>query len=70
MNMKKALLYGFFLLGTLLMHFTSKAQSNQLDTLRVEAFITPEGDTIPQSWLPTVEAVSYTHLTLPTKRIV
>lgn len=25
------------------------------DTLRVEAFITPEGDTIPQSWLPTVE---------------
>jgi hypothetical protein len=55
MNMKKFLLYGFFLLGTLLMHFTSKAQSNQLDTLRVEAFITPEGDTIPQSWLPTVE---------------
>ena len=26
-----------------------------LDTIRVEAFITPEGDTIPQSWLPTVE---------------
>ncbi len=53
--MKKALLCGYFLWGTLLMHFTSKAQSNQLDTLRVEAFITPEGDTIPQSWLPTVE---------------
>jgi hypothetical protein len=25
------------------------------DTLRVEAYITPEGDTIPQSWLPTVQ---------------
>ncbi|MEY3120632.1 MAG: hypothetical protein RL548_989, partial [Bacteroidota bacterium] len=50
--------------------FTSlklKAQSNANDTIivgnrdnirdniRVEAFITPEGDTIPQSWLPTVE---------------
>ena len=31
------------------------AQIGQYDTLRVEAFITPEGDTIPQSWLPTVE---------------
>ncbi len=29
--------------------------SNFNDTIRVEAFITPEGDTIPQSWLPTVE---------------
>lgn len=26
-----------------------------IDTIRVEAFITPQGDTIPQSWLPTVE---------------
>jgi len=25
------------------------------DTMRVEAFITPEGDTIPQSWLPLVQ---------------
>ena len=31
------------------------AQTGVLDTLKVEAFITPEGDTIPQSWLPTVE---------------
>lgn len=31
------------------------AQKGVYDTLRVEAFITPEGDTIPQSWLPTVE---------------
>ena len=30
------------------------AQTGSYDTLRVEAFITPEGDTIPQSWLPTV----------------
>jgi hypothetical protein len=29
-----------------------------LDTLRVEAYITPEGDTIGQSWLPTVEVKS------------
>jgi hypothetical protein len=34
----------------------SQAQNKGvLDTMRVEAFITPEGDTIPQSWLPTVE---------------
>ena len=30
------------------------AQNSQQDTIRVEAYITPEGDTIPQSWLPTV----------------
>lgn len=30
------------------------AQTSSYDTLRVEAYITPEGDTIPQSWLPTV----------------
>ena len=30
------------------------AQNSQYDTLKVEAYITPEGDTIPQSWLPTV----------------
>ena len=30
------------------------AQTSQYDTLRVEAYITLEGDTIPQSWLPTV----------------
>jgi hypothetical protein len=30
------------------------AQNSQYDTLRVEAYITSEGDTIPQSWLPTV----------------
>jgi hypothetical protein len=34
------------------------AQNNQYDTLRVEAYITPEGDTIPQSWLPTVQVAA------------
>jgi len=34
------------------------AQKGVYDTLKVEAFITPEGDTIPQSWLPTVEVKS------------
>jgi len=28
------------------------------DNIRVEAYITPEGDTIPQSWLPTVEVTA------------
>ncbi len=36
-------------------HLKGMAQKGVYDTLRVEAFITPEGDTIPQSWLPTVE---------------
>lgn len=31
------------------------AQSGSYDTIRVEAFITPEGDTIAQSWLPPVQ---------------
>jgi len=34
------------------------AQKGSYDTLRVEAFITPEGDTIPSAWLPTVEVKS------------
>jgi Domain of unknown function (DUF4294) len=34
------------------------AQKGAYDTLRVEAFITPEGDTIPSAWLPTVEVKS------------
>lgn len=43
----------FFLLTTSLSKQVF-AQTSQYDTVRVEAFITPEGDTIPQSWLPTV----------------
>ena len=34
------------------------AQKGAYDTLRVEAFITPEGDTIASAWLPTVEVKS------------
>jgi hypothetical protein len=43
-----------------LLVYTNKlaAQKGVNDTLRVEAFITPEGDTIPSAWLPTVEVKS------------
>ena len=34
------------------------AQKGMYDTLRVEAFITQEGDTIASAWLPTVEVKS------------
>ena len=47
----------FFILFCVLTTILPKqlfAQTGRLDTLIVEAFITPEGDTIPQSWLPTV----------------
>jgi len=56
--MKKGFLY---IILICLAGFTSlklKAQNNSNDTIRVEAFITPEGDTIPQSWLPTVEVTA------------
>lgn len=55
-----------YLLSSLLVigHQKTMAQKGVYDTLRVEAFITPEGDTIPQSWLPTVEvsAIQTAHL--------
>ena len=47
--------YGIVLIGFVFLQMTANAQTGVYDTLRVEAFITPEGDTIPQSWLPTVE---------------
>ena len=56
--MKKGFLY---IILICLAGFTSlklNAQINSNDTIRVEAFITPEGDTIPQSWLPTVEVTA------------
>ncbi len=40
------------------MGIKANAQMGVYDTLRVEAYITPEGDTIGQSWLPTVEVKS------------
>jgi hypothetical protein len=46
----------FILLGLFITGLPKHAlsQTGVHDTIRVEAFITPEGDTIPQSWLPTV----------------
>ena len=62
-NMKKGFLYIILICLSCFTSLKSKAQNNSNDTIRadirdnirVEAFITPEGDTIPQSWLPTVE---------------
>jgi hypothetical protein len=61
--MKKRSLYIILICLAGFTSLKSKAQNNSNDTIivgirdniRVEAFITPEGDTIPQSWLPTVE---------------
>lgn len=53
--MKKASLFLMVFIAGIFMQGQLRAQSANYDTLRVEAFITPEGDTIPQSWLPTVE---------------
>ena len=62
-NMKKGFLYIILICLACFTSLKLKAQNNSNDTIivgirdniRVEAFITPEGDTIPQSWLPTVE---------------
>jgi len=60
--MKKGFLYIILICFTCFISLKSKAQNNANDTIRdnirVEAFITPEGDTIPQSWLPTVEVIA------------
>jgi len=61
--MKKRSLYINLICLACFTSIKSEAQNNANDTIivgirdniRVEAFITPEGDTIPQSWLPTVE---------------
>ena len=53
MNMRSIFCILLFLVTTSLQE-QLLAQNSQYDTLRVEAYITPEGDTIPQSWLPTV----------------
>ena len=53
MNMRSIFCILLFLVTTSLPE-QLLAQNRQYDTLRVEAYITPEGDTIPQSWLPTV----------------
>ncbi len=51
--MLKAFKYNFIFCLLGLCPLINYAQQNT-DTIRVEAFITPEGDTIGQSWLPTV----------------
>jgi hypothetical protein len=60
--MKKGFLYIFLFCITCFTSLKSKAQNNANDTnkvdIKVEAYITPEGDTIPQSWLPTVEVIA------------
>jgi hypothetical protein len=63
MNMNKSLIYLLFFVLTILGAVKINAQTGTYDTLRVEAFITPEGDTIPQSWLPTaqVNAIQTNH---------
>ena len=61
--MKKGFLYIILICLAVFTSLKSNAQTISNDTIRadirdnirVEAFITPEGDTIPQSWLPTVE---------------
>ena len=68
--MKKSFLYIILICLACFTSLKLKAQNNSNDTIivgirdnirdniRVEAFITPEGDTIPQSWLPTVEVTA------------
>lgn len=48
------IIFCFFLLAV---GVTTKAQQVTLDTLRVSAYITPEGDTVGQSWLLPVEVL-------------
>jgi len=50
--MSNRLLYSLVFCWSMIGAAQLNAQSGINDTLRVEAFITPEGDTIAQSWLP------------------
>ena len=56
--MKKGFVYIMFFCLSGFTSLKATAQTMNNDTIRVEAFITPEGDTIPQSWLPTVEVIA------------
>lgn len=49
---KKYTYYLLFCIALLWAGNSTAQTTGMYDTLRVEAFITPEGDTIPQSWLP------------------
>ncbi|MEI7588683.1 MAG: DUF4294 domain-containing protein [Chitinophagia bacterium] len=61
--MNKKVIYSWVLCWLLFGASKLNAQTGSYDTLRVEAFITPEGDTIPQSWLPPaqVNAIQTNH---------
>ena len=56
--MSKVIAYiiGFFL--CICANNKLNAQKGIYDTIRVSAFITAQGDTIPESWLPTVEVTT------------
>jgi hypothetical protein len=56
--MQKVFFCLFIFSLSLLFYYKVAAQKGIYDTLRVEAFVTPEGDTIPSAWLPTVEVKS------------
>jgi len=55
MNMKKRLIYFLVFVLAIVSSPQIHAQTGTYDTLRVEAYISPEGDTIPQSWLPSAQ---------------
>ena len=63
MHMYKRFIYLLVFVLTMVGSVKIHAQTGSYDTLRVEAFITPEGDTIPQSWLPPaqVNAIQTAH---------
>ena len=56
--MRKVITYFFGLFLLLCLHTKTSAQKGRYDTIRVSAFITAQGDTIPESWLPTVEVTT------------
>ena len=60
------IIYFVSILLALVISNRAHAQHNQLDTIKVYAFITPSGDTIPMSYLPDVQV--NTKLTKAQKR--
>ena len=67
MNKNLSILFTIALLQLLLVQKTI-AQKNNLDTLRVYAWISPEGDTLPLSYLDWIEVSTIRTLTAAQKR--
>ena len=67
MNKNLSILFTIALLQLLLVQKTT-AQKNNLDTLRVYAWISPEGDTLPLSYLDWIEVSTIRTLTAAQKR--